>query len=30
VFNRPGLNSLLEEVKADNVAVIIFKDAKVT
>ena len=26
VFNRPGLNSLLEEVKADNVAVIIFKD----
>ena len=26
VFNRPGLNSLLEEVKANNVAVIIFKD----
>ena len=26
VFNRPGLNAMLEEVKAGNVAVIIIKD----
>ena len=26
VFNRPGLNAMLEEVKADNVAVVIIKD----
>lgn len=26
VFNRPGLNALLDEVKAGNVAVVIFKD----
>lgn len=26
VFNRPGLNAMLEEVNADNVAVVIIKD----
>ena len=26
VFNRPGLNAMLEEVNADRVAVVIFKD----
>lgn len=29
VFNRPGLNALIDEVKAGNVAVVIFKDAYV-
>ena len=29
VFNRPGLNAMLEEVKAGNVSVVIIKDAYV-